>query len=123
MNVVMFPIVVLGGVLAGWLAGFVMERGGYGLTWEVRWGAGSSGPWGSTQGRGWRCWLLLRSWGRPCRSSLSARFGPRPPKGVTLTPERVPVVAKNGAAAAGLVWSVDAATIAFRGGTAWAASS
>lgn len=35
MNVVMFPIVVFGGVLAGWLAGFVMERGGYGLRWDM----------------------------------------------------------------------------------------
>ena len=35
MNVVMFPIVVFGGVLAGWLAGFVMKRGGYGLKWDI----------------------------------------------------------------------------------------
>ena len=35
MNVFMFPIMVLGGVLAGWLAGFVMERGGYGLKWDI----------------------------------------------------------------------------------------
>jgi len=35
MNVAMFPIMVLGGVLAGWLAGFVMERGGYGLRWDI----------------------------------------------------------------------------------------
>ena len=35
MNVVMFPIMVLGGVLMGWLAGFVMERGGYGLKWDI----------------------------------------------------------------------------------------
>lgn len=47
MNVVMFPIVVLGGVLAGWLAGFVMERGGYGLKWDIVLGlAGSAvGSW------------------------------------------------------------------------------
>jgi uncharacterized membrane protein YeaQ/YmgE (transglycosylase-associated protein family) len=47
MNVVMFPIVVVGGVLAGWLAGFVMERGGYGLTWDIGLGlAGSAvGSW------------------------------------------------------------------------------
>lgn len=35
MNVVMFPIMVLAGVLIGWLAGFVMERGGYGLKWDI----------------------------------------------------------------------------------------
>jgi uncharacterized membrane protein YeaQ/YmgE (transglycosylase-associated protein family) len=35
MNAGMFPIMVLGGVLAGWLAGFVMERGGYGLKWDI----------------------------------------------------------------------------------------
>ena len=43
MNVVMFPIVVLGGVLAGWLAGFVMERGGYGLKWDIVLGLAGSG--------------------------------------------------------------------------------
>ena len=35
MNAGMFPIMVFGGVLAGWLAGFVMERGGYGLKWDI----------------------------------------------------------------------------------------
>ena len=35
MNAGMFPIIVFGGVLAGWLAGFVMERGGYGLKWDI----------------------------------------------------------------------------------------
>ena len=47
MNVVMFPIVVLRGVLAGWLAGFVMERGGHGLKWDIVLGlAGSAvGSW------------------------------------------------------------------------------
>jgi uncharacterized membrane protein YeaQ/YmgE (transglycosylase-associated protein family) len=47
MNVVMFPIVVLGGVRAGWLAGFVMERGGHGLKWDIVLGlAGSAmGSW------------------------------------------------------------------------------
>ena len=47
MNVVMFPIVVLGGVLGGWLVGFVMERGGYGLKWDIVLGlAGSAvGSW------------------------------------------------------------------------------
>ncbi len=47
MNVGMFPTMVLGGVLAGWLAGFVMERGGYGLKWDIILGlAGSAvGSW------------------------------------------------------------------------------
>jgi uncharacterized membrane protein YeaQ/YmgE (transglycosylase-associated protein family) len=47
MNVAMFPIMVLGGVLAGWLAGFVMKRGGYGLAWDIVLGlAGSAvGSW------------------------------------------------------------------------------
>ncbi len=47
MNVVMFPIVVLGGALAGWLAGSVMERGGHGLKWDIVLGlAGSAvGSW------------------------------------------------------------------------------
>jgi len=35
MNADRFPVMVLGGVLAGWLAGFVMERGGYGLKWDI----------------------------------------------------------------------------------------
>jgi len=35
MNAGMFPIIVFGGVLAGWLAGFVMERDGYGLKWDI----------------------------------------------------------------------------------------
>jgi len=47
MNVVIFPIVVLGGVLAGWLAWFVMRRGGYGLKGDIVLGlAGSAvGSW------------------------------------------------------------------------------
>jgi len=35
MNAGMFPIIVFGGVLAGWLAGFVMEGGGNGLKWDI----------------------------------------------------------------------------------------
>jgi len=42
MNVGMFPIMVLGGVLAGGLAGFVMERGGYGLKWDLALGLAGS---------------------------------------------------------------------------------
>ena len=59
MNVGMFPIMVLGGVLEGWLAGFVMERGGYGLKWDLVLGlAGSAvGSWifwalGASRGAG-----------------------------------------------------------------------
>ena len=32
MNLVMFA---MWGLLAGWLAGFVMKRGGYGLRWDI----------------------------------------------------------------------------------------
>src|SRR5262249_51070412 len=35
MNAGMFPIIVFGGVLAGWLAGFLMEGGGNGLKWDI----------------------------------------------------------------------------------------
>ncbi len=35
MNFAMFAMLVLVGALAGWLAGFVMERGGYGLRWDI----------------------------------------------------------------------------------------
>ena len=42
MNVLMFAILVLAGVLAGWLAGFAMERGGYGLRWDVTLGLAGS---------------------------------------------------------------------------------
>ena len=92
MNAGMFPIIVFGGVLAGWLAGFVMERGGYGLKWDIVLGLTGSAVmscifWalGASPGLGWRCWPWLRSSGRSSRSSLSANFGPRPAKGVTLT--------------------------------------
>jgi uncharacterized membrane protein YeaQ/YmgE (transglycosylase-associated protein family) len=58
-EVAMFPIMIVGGVLAGWLAGFVMERGGYGLMWDIVLGlAGSAvGSWifwalGASQGAG-----------------------------------------------------------------------
>ena len=46
------------------------------------------GPGGLPRGGagGLRCWLWLRSSGRPSRSSCSAKFGPRPPKGAILTP-------------------------------------
>lgn len=35
MNVVMLAMLVIIGVLAGWLAGYVMKRGGYGLRWDI----------------------------------------------------------------------------------------
>ena len=35
MNFAMFAMMVLVGALAGSLAGFVMERGGYGLRWDM----------------------------------------------------------------------------------------
>lgn len=47
MNFVMFAMLVLVGVLVGWLAGYVMKRGGYGLRWDIILGvAGSAvGSW------------------------------------------------------------------------------
>lgn len=47
MNFAMFAMMVLVGALAGSLAGFVMERGGYGLKWDIVLGlAGSAvGSW------------------------------------------------------------------------------
>jgi uncharacterized membrane protein YeaQ/YmgE (transglycosylase-associated protein family) len=35
MSFAMVVSLVLVGVLAGWLAGFVMQRGGYGLRWDI----------------------------------------------------------------------------------------
>lgn len=52
MNFVMFAMLVLVGVLAGWLAGYVMKRGGYGLRWDIILGLA-----GSAVG-GWVCWTL-----------------------------------------------------------------
>ena len=47
MSIGMFAVMVLVGVLAGWLAGYLMERGGYGLRWDMILGlAGSAvGSW------------------------------------------------------------------------------
>ena len=47
MSFAMFVSSVLMGVLAGWLAGFVMERGGYGLRWDISLGVVGSivGSW------------------------------------------------------------------------------
>ena len=42
MNVLMFAMLVLAGVLADWLAGLLMERGGYGLRWDVTLGLAGS---------------------------------------------------------------------------------
>jgi uncharacterized membrane protein YeaQ/YmgE (transglycosylase-associated protein family) len=38
---------VLAGALVGWLAGYIMERGGYGLRWDIILGLGGSvvGSW------------------------------------------------------------------------------
>jgi uncharacterized membrane protein YeaQ/YmgE (transglycosylase-associated protein family) len=52
MNVVMFGMLVLVGVLAGWLAGYVMKRGGYGLRGDIILGLA-----GSAVG-GWIFWAL-----------------------------------------------------------------
>ncbi len=52
MNAGMFPIIVFGGVLAGWLAGFVMERGGEGLMW------GSVPGVTGSRGGGWIFWAV-----------------------------------------------------------------
>lgn len=35
MNFAMLAMLVLVGALAGWLAGYVMERDGYGLRWDM----------------------------------------------------------------------------------------
>jgi uncharacterized membrane protein YeaQ/YmgE (transglycosylase-associated protein family) len=47
MSLDMPAVMVLMGVLAGWLAGYLMERGGFGLRWDVILGlAGSAvGSW------------------------------------------------------------------------------
>ena len=42
MSLVIFVMWVLVGLLAGWLAGFVMKRGGYGLRWDIILGLGGS---------------------------------------------------------------------------------
>lgn len=51
MGIGTFAMMIVAGVLAGWLAGFVMERGGYGLRWDIIFGlvgsvAGSGIFWG-----------------------------------------------------------------------------
>ena len=73
MNFAMFAMMVLVGALAGSLAGFVMERGGYGLRWDMILGLVGSvvGSWifglrESLQELGWRCWLLSHSSAQPC---------------------------------------------------------
>jgi uncharacterized membrane protein YeaQ/YmgE (transglycosylase-associated protein family) len=47
MSIPIVAMLVLAGVLAGWVAGFVMERGGYGLRWDIILGLGGSvvGSW------------------------------------------------------------------------------
>ncbi len=86
MNVVMFPIVVLGGVLGGWLVGFVMERGGYGLKWDIVLGLA-----GSAVGS-WIFWALGVYPGAGLAALAVVAFvgaaipivGPRPPEGYDL---------------------------------------
>jgi uncharacterized membrane protein YeaQ/YmgE (transglycosylase-associated protein family) len=47
MNLELFGIWVLVGLIAGWLAGFMMKGGGYGLLWDLSLGLGGSliGSW------------------------------------------------------------------------------
>jgi uncharacterized membrane protein YeaQ/YmgE (transglycosylase-associated protein family) len=47
MSIPIVAMLVLAGVLAGWVAGFVMERGGYGLRWDIILGLAGSvvGSW------------------------------------------------------------------------------
>jgi hypothetical protein len=59
MNTEMLVMWVVVGLVAGWLAGFVMKGGGYGLmatsssvSPAASWGAGSSRPWGFLRERG-----------------------------------------------------------------------
>jgi uncharacterized membrane protein YeaQ/YmgE (transglycosylase-associated protein family) len=35
MSLVMFAMLLVVGLLAGWLAGLVMQHGGYGLSWDI----------------------------------------------------------------------------------------
>jgi len=60
MNLELFGIWVLVGLIAGWLAGFMMKGGGYGLLWDLSLGLGGSliGGWifqtlGNSPGAGW----------------------------------------------------------------------
>ncbi len=60
MNLELFGIWVLVGLIAGWLAGFMMKGGGYGLLWDLSLGLGGSliGGWifqtlGIAPGAGW----------------------------------------------------------------------
>ncbi len=47
MSLELFGIWVLVGLIAGWLAGFMMKGGGYGLLWDLSLGLGGSliGSW------------------------------------------------------------------------------
>ncbi len=60
MNLELFGIWVLVGLITGWLAGFMMKGGGYGLLWDLSLGLGGSliGIWifqalGIAPGAGW----------------------------------------------------------------------
>jgi uncharacterized membrane protein YeaQ/YmgE (transglycosylase-associated protein family) len=93
MNAGMFPIIVFGGVLAGWLAGFVMERGGYGLKRDIVLGLTGSAvmSWifwalGASPGAGLAVLAVVAFVGAVLPIVAQRQFGPRPAKGVTLTP-------------------------------------
>jgi len=125
MNVVMFPIMVLGGVLMGWLAGFIMERGGYGLKWDIVLGlAGSAmGSWifwalGASSGSGLAMLAVVAFVGAAIPIVAQRQIWPTTPKGRDPHAWAGPVVAQNGAAAGTCL-----ECRASRGGAAWAASS
>jgi len=96
MTLGLFVMWVVVGLGVGWLAGFVMKSGGYGLKGDLILGLVGSivGSWlfwalGSRRTRGWSCWASSRSSGRPSQSSPSASSGTGTPRDVTLTPQRV----------------------------------
>ena len=62
MSLDMPAVMVLMGVLAGWLARYLMERGGFGLRWDVILGLA-----GSAVG-GWLLWVA----GAPFAAGLAA---------------------------------------------------
>jgi len=70
MNLEMVGIWVLVGLIAGWLAGFMMKGGGYGLLWDLSLGLGGSliGSWifqalGIAPGAGWSTMVVVASVG------------------------------------------------------------
>jgi uncharacterized membrane protein YeaQ/YmgE (transglycosylase-associated protein family) len=70
MNLELFGIWVLVGLIAGWLAGFMMKGGRYGLPWDLSLGLGGSliGSWifqalGISPGTGWSTMVVVASVG------------------------------------------------------------